>query len=130
MSKRRFPWRKAFGLVVLLSLFSSIREVSAQSSDTADEAELRFQLGAEAYQTGDYRRALEHFLVSNRLSPNQNVTFNIARAYQKIQRYPEAYRYYQVALGGKSTDTDRKSLQQALLDLEQSVVVLNVRTIP
>lgn len=129
---RRSPLslRWALRLALLLSIFSMAPSVRAQSGDTADEAELRFQLGAEAYQGGDFRRALEHFLVSNRLSPNQNVTFNIARAYEKLQRYPEAYRYYQQALRGTWNARDRSELERALAELEKSVVVLNVTTSP
>lgn len=102
----------------------------AEGEDTADESELRFQLGAEAYQGGDHRKALEHFLVSNRLSPNQNVAFNIARAYEKLDRFPEAYRYYQQALRGTWSPEERAQLEKALGDLEDSVVVLSVSTEP
>lgn len=122
--------RWAFQLAFFLGLSHLTTGVSAQTGDTADEAELQFQLGAEAYQSGDFRGALEHFLVSNRLSPNQNVTFNIARAYVKLARFPEAYRYYQQALSGTWSVEDRAELEGALKELEKSVVVLDVKTEP
>jgi outer membrane receptor protein involved in Fe transport len=94
----------------------------AVGDNTADEAELEFEIGAEAYQRGDYRTAVEHFLASNRLSPNRNVAFNIARAFEKLGRIAEAYRYYQSV----DSDAARASLQE----LHRVVVVLNVTTSP
>ena len=73
-----------------------------RADDLADEADLQFQLGAERYRDGDYRGALEHFLASNRLVPNRNVGFNIARSYEKLKQYPEAFRYYTQALEGEN----------------------------
>lgn len=116
--------------LALLSSFIALPNAHAQEGGTADEAELRFELGAEAYQGAEYREALEHFLVSNRLSPNQNVTFNIARAYEKLQRFAEAFRYYQLALEGTWPDDERVQLEAALANLEQHVVVLEVMTKP
>ncbi|MGH7281861.1 MAG: hypothetical protein ACRELY_10085, partial [Polyangiaceae bacterium] len=70
----------------------------AFADDLADEAELQFQLGADRYKAGDFRGALEHFLASNRLVPNRNVIFNIARAYEQLHEMPNSYRYYTTAL--------------------------------
>ena len=62
-----FAWRSA--LAVLCAFF--LLESAARASDAADEADLEFRIGADAYQKGDYRGALEHFLLSNRFVPNQ-----------------------------------------------------------
>src|SRR5450631_1519389 len=74
----------------------------ARADNLADEAELQFKVGAEAYQKGDFTGALEHFLASNRLVPNRNVLFNIARTYEELKAAPDAYRYYVDALQGES----------------------------
>ena len=60
----------------------------AHADDLADEADLKFRLGAEAYQRGDYKGALEKFLESNRLVPNRNVTYNVARCYEELRQFP------------------------------------------
>ena len=112
--------------VVLLWLVA----VPALADDVADEAELDFQLGAERYIAGDYRGALEHFLASNRLVPNRNVVFNIARAYEKLQRYPEAFRYYDAALAAETDAGARQKLQAALAQLRPHVAVLDIQTEP
>src|SRR5262249_6734806 len=89
MTIQRFSWSSVFAVfLVLLSFAAPVR-----ADDTADEAELHFQLGAERYQAGDFKGALEHFLASNRLVPNRNVLFNIARTYEQLKQSPDAYRY-------------------------------------
>ena len=62
--------------------------------DLADEAEVLFELGVEAQRRADYLTALERYLASNRLVPNSNVAFNIARCYELLDRHAEAFRYY------------------------------------
>jgi len=87
-------------------------------------------LGAEAYQKGDLRAALEHFLASNRLAPNRNVLYNIARVYDAMKRHPEAYRYYSQALEGETDTRARAAIETALTELAASVVVVRVETSP
>src|SRR5262245_44196496 len=102
----------------------------ARADDVADEADLQFRIGAERYTAADYRGALEHFLASNRLAPNRNVVFNIARTYEKLERYPEAFRYYTTALGSETDPQVRERITQALALIEPHVAVLDVETSP
>jgi outer membrane receptor for ferrienterochelin and colicin len=96
----------------------------------ADEADLKFQIAAEAYQRGEYRTALEHFLGSNRLVPNKNVVFNIARCYEKLGKFPEAYRYYAQALAAEEQADARSKIEAALAHIQPEVAVLRVITEP
>lgn len=102
----------------------------ARADGLADEAELHFQIATERYRAGDYRGALEHFFVSNRLAPNRNVVFNIGRTYEQLQRYPEAYRYYLEALEGENDPATRRSLEGAIARIAPHVAVLRVETTP
>src|SRR5687767_7666070 len=95
-------------------LFSLLLVRSARADDLADEADLQFQVGAERYEAGDFKGALEHFLASNRLVPNKNVLFNIARTYEQLKRAPDAYRYYVLALEGEAQPAARKRVEDAL----------------
>lgn len=99
-------------------------------ADDADEADLQFTLGADRYDAGDYQGALEHFLASNRLVPNLNVVFNIARAYEQLKRLPDAYRYYALALEGETNPTQKKRAQEALARITPRVAILRVETNP
>src|SRR5690606_166555 len=49
------------GLVVALATATVLAPRTARANDLADEAELLFQLGREAFEAEDYRLALERF---------------------------------------------------------------------
>jgi outer membrane receptor for ferrienterochelin and colicin len=102
----------------------------ARADDLADQADLEFSLGAEAYQRSEYKSALEHFLISNRLVANKNVVFNIARCYEQLKSYPEAFRYYSLALDGEQSQEARTRISNALGQIKQFVTVLRVTTNP
>lgn len=102
----------------------------ARADNLADEADLQFKLGAAAYQKGDFTSALEHFLASNRLVPNRNVVFNIARTYEELHVAPDAYRYYVDALKGESRADQKQRIEEALRRVAPQVAVLKVTTEP
>ena len=78
-------------LALLLTL---VVAVPAWADNTADEADVAFDLGNKAYAKRDYDAALASYFLSYRLVPNRNVLFNIARCYEAQDRYDEAYRYW------------------------------------
>ena len=102
----------------------------AFADNLADEADLQFQLGAEAYQKGEFKAALEHFLASNRLVPNRNVLFNIARTYEELKAAPDAYRYYVDALSGETRADQKQRIEDAIKRVAPQVAVLKVTTDP
>src|SRR5689334_5598081 len=103
----------------------------AFADGVADEADLQFTVGAEAYSKGQFTSALEHFLASNRLAPNRNVMFNIARAYEQLGRFPDAYRYYSDAGRGEASDGKlQKDVAAALSRIGSRVAVIAIETSP
>jgi outer membrane receptor protein involved in Fe transport len=96
----------------------------------ADEADLQFSIGAEAYTKGDFKTALQHFLASNRLVPNRNVMFNIARAYEQLDRFHDAYRYYVDASRGNTDPKLKTDITAALARIGPKVAVITVETNP
>jgi outer membrane receptor for ferrienterochelin and colicins len=103
----------------------------ALADGVADEADLQFTVGADAYSKGEFTAALQHFLASNRLVPNRNVMFNIARAYEQLGRFPDAYRYYIDATRGEASDGKlQKDVTTALARITPRVAVLAVETSP
>ncbi len=102
--------------------------------DAADEAEVQFTLGNEGYLRRDFRSALAHYFASHRLVANRNVLFNIARAYEQLGEYPEAFRYY--SLFGRSGEVQALSADEAaaLADarrrVQSKVALLDVSTNP
>ena len=125
--------RRLFAILALALAVGAIQCLSpplAVADDVADEADLQFRLGAEKYQASDFRGALEHFLASNRLAPNRNVLFNIARCYEALKAYPDAYRYYTRAVQGETDAAARARIIDALARMAPNVAVLNVVTDP
>lgn len=100
------------------------------ADDLADEADLHFRLGTEAYAARDFRGALEHFLMSNRLVPNRNVVFNIARTYEQLTQYADAHRYYSLALDIEQDPARRALITEALTSIRPYVAILRVVTEP
>lgn len=128
---QRSSRRRGRCLAVLLALTTlALPGANARADGAADEAELHFQLGAEDYGKGDFRGALEHFLLSNRLVPNRNVVFNIARAYEELKQLADAHRYYVDALQGETDPQVQAELQAALARVTPGVAVLDVETSP
>jgi outer membrane receptor protein involved in Fe transport len=102
----------------------------ARADDVADEADHLFTLGAEAYQEKDYKQALAHFLASNRLVRNRNVMFNIARTYEHLHQFADAYRYYQRALEGETDASVKARIRESLVRMGPSIALLKVETEP
>ena len=78
----------------MLVLLASLARAAAPTVDLAEEADLLFRRGIEAYRKGDVEDALERLLASERLVPNRNVTFNIARCYDTLGAVDQAWRHY------------------------------------
>jgi outer membrane receptor for ferrienterochelin and colicin len=130
MSLRPFE-KVAFVCFISLLVYGSLAaQRVARADNLADEAELEFELGAERYKAGDFRGALEHFLASNRLVPNRNVVFNIARTYEQLKESADAYRYYNQALEGEQDAATRSRIDEAIAHTLPLIAVLRVETDP
>ena len=121
--------RPLAGIAVLFG-FLLLSPRPARADDLADQADLEFSLGADSYQRAEFKLALEHFLISNRLVPNKNVVFNIARSYEQLKAYPAAFRYYALALDGETDADTRAKISAAISQTKQYITVLRVTTQP
>jgi outer membrane receptor for ferrienterochelin and colicin len=128
MISRKALWVALLTLAIASLLVRGSRV--ARADNLADEAELQFEIGADRYKAGDFRGALEHFLASNRLAPNRNVIFNIARAYEQLGHSPDAYRYYSQALVGEQDPAAQARISEAIARIEPQVAVLEVDSDP
>ena len=113
-----------------LAFFFALAFAADPAADLAEEADLQFELGVQAYKRRDFQGALEHLLASNRLVPNRNVTFNVARAYEQMGRYAEAFRHYS-EYRAVETDPERlKVADEALARMRPFVALVRVETDP
>ncbi|MBW2700382.1 MAG: TonB-dependent receptor [Deltaproteobacteria bacterium] len=101
-----------------------------QISSSADEADVQFNLGNQAYRKRNYRKALSHYFASNRLAPNRNVMFNIARCYEQLKQYAAAFRYYHAFEQPDMAKRERKALKKALNRVRPHVGLLKINTTP
>ena len=123
--------RSALLLILSASVAAPLAPTAgAWADDLADEADLHFRLGTEAYSSREFRSALEHFLASNRLVPNRNVIFNIARTYEQLAQYADAHRYYTQALDVEQDAARRTVITDAVARIRPYVAVLRVVTDP
>ncbi len=113
---------------LLLSLL--LLPAAAQANNTADEADVAFEVGNEAYARGHYVEALRSYFTSYRLVPNRNVLFNIARCYEALTRYNEAYRYYNDLAQERLPNSDEAEVRRALERLRPKVALVRVTTEP
>jgi outer membrane receptor for ferrienterochelin and colicins len=118
------------GTFVIAGLCCVLALSPASADGVADEADLQFSTGAEAYTKGEFKVALQHFLASNRLVPNRNVMFNIARAYEQLDRFHDAYRYYIDASRGNIDGKLKGDIAAALTRIGPKVAVISVETNP
>jgi outer membrane receptor protein involved in Fe transport len=104
--------------------------LAARADSMADEADFRFQRAAKLYRQGKVEEALGEFLASNRLVRNRNVIFNIARSFEVLKHYNEAYRWYTEILADDMPEADRKELAAAMKRLQPSLALLRVQSQP
>ncbi|MDX9721704.1 MAG: PEGA domain-containing protein, partial [Myxococcota bacterium] len=120
-------------LVVLsfcLSLATTPSMTWAQDSgNVADEADVLFVLGSEAFRGKRYEEALSYFFSSNRLAPNRNVVYNIARCYEELGRYVEAYRYY-LEFSRNASPEETESIRGALERVQPRLAMVDLVSTP
>ena len=69
-------------------------------------------------------------MLSNRLVPNRNVVYNIARTFEQLRRFADAHRYYVDALAGETDAQAIKEATAAIGRIGPEVAVLRVVTEP
>lgn len=119
-------------LVLLLAVGAASPALArpVQADNTADEAEVAFELGNDAYAKGRYQEALRSYFMSYRLVPNRNVLFNIARCFEALERHNEAYRYYLDLAGEPLEAEDAAEVQRSLERLKAKVALVRVESSP
>ncbi|WP_240359618.1 TonB-dependent receptor domain-containing protein [Pyxidicoccus trucidator] len=116
-----------YGLLIL-SLLLLASPVLADNN--ADEADIAFELGNEAYSKGQYAEALRSYFTSYRLVPNRNVLFNIARCFEALNKFNEAYRYYNDLLTEDLPSDDAAEVSRSVERLRPKVALVRVTTNP
>src|SRR5215831_13174006 len=104
--------------------------VPAAGEDVADEAQFHFARGNQLYRQGRFDDALSEFYASNRLVPNRNVQFNIARCLEQLRLYDEAFRAWSELLRGNPAPAERTSIEGSIDKLRPHLALLLVTSEP
>ena len=117
--------------LIALGLAAVLLLVSAPSvADTATEAQLQYELGAQLYQQGKYTEALERFVASHRLVPNPNVVLNVVQTFTYLRRHEEAYNWNETLLELTKDSAQRADGEKRRETLAKKVAVIEVSTTP
>lgn len=113
-------------LCLLGALFVTPRLALAQTStaasapaDPRSDAKALYEQGAEAYRGGRYARAVELFLAADALSPSAALSYNVARAYDRLGKVEKALRYYRDYVRRAPPSVQVNEAQAAITALEQ-----------
>lgn len=112
-------------LVAAGSWSTSVRAQTATGASSASAAaqplelaRMRYRQGVEAYDAGKYRAAVDYFLEADHLSPNAALSFNIARAYEKLDDPGATLRWYRDYLRRKPDAADRAAVEERIHAME------------
>ena len=92
--------KSTFAVLLALGLTCAQRaHAETPSSEAAvetrrEQAKLKFAEGSELYGAGQYQRAVAAFMEADRLAPSAALSFNIARAYERLNDTSGALRWY------------------------------------
>jgi len=119
-------WRKLRGAILLAWLVALPGPAWAQGEKDADAqnreaGKARYERGVEAYSAGRFKDAIDLFLQADALAPSAALSFNIARAYEKIgddaatlQWYRDFRRRAPDAKNGPEVDARIRTLEGVL----------------
>jgi tetratricopeptide (TPR) repeat protein len=96
-------------------------EGAAASDTRRADAKVRYEQGAQAYAAGRFKDAVDLFLEADRLAPSAPLSFNIARAYEKLGDDSGALRWYRDYLRRAPDAANAKDVQATVSKLEDQL---------
>ncbi len=85
------------------------------------EAKTKYQDGVQAYSAGRYKDAVDLFLAADRLAPSAPLSFNIARAYEKLSDDAGALRWYRDYLRRNPEAANAATVRPLIATLAESL---------
>jgi hypothetical protein len=91
------------------------------------QAKTRYEEGAAAYAAGRYKDAVDLFLAADRLAPSAPLSFNIARAYEKLGDDSGALRWFRDYLRRAPSAVNTSDVQASVERLEDRLAKKGVQ---
>jgi tetratricopeptide (TPR) repeat protein len=107
-------------MVLCTMLGASAAHAQATTDDPArrEEAKARYAQGAAAYRAGQFDEAVELFLTADRLAPSPALSFNVARAYEKLEQPARALEHYRAYLRRGAEPRHETAVRARVSELE------------
>ncbi|RYZ08663.1 MAG: PEGA domain-containing protein [Myxococcales bacterium] len=102
-------------------------ELEGPEAEAKDRARVLFQEGVAAYREGKFYDAVAIFLQTQRVYPDTQLCFNIARAYENLGNASAALRYYRDYLRQADRPSDGEEVRERVRKLEQQVAARGVQ---
>lgn len=94
--------------LVCLALAAGALVGLAQTALAQDcDARCHFQRGQSCYETGDYECAVNEWQAAYNMDSRPALQYNLAQAYERLGRYDEAVRSYEVYIAAAAPDDQR-----------------------
>jgi tetratricopeptide (TPR) repeat protein len=101
----------------------------ASPPDPRSDAKALYEQGADAYRVGRYARAVELFLAADALSPSAALSYNVARAYDRLGDAGKALRYYRDYVRRAPPSAQASEARSAIATLERRLMQRGVQQV-
>lgn len=92
-------------------------------------ARKKYEAGVEAYEHGRYKDAVDAFLAADRLAPSAPLSFNVARAYERLGDGSSALRWYRDYLRRAPNAPNAEEVRAIVRDLAAALAKKGVQQI-
>jgi hypothetical protein len=96
-------------------------DLEGPEAEAKDRARQLFQQGVAAYRSGRYYEAVDIFLETQRIYPDTQLCFNVARTYENLGNGSAALRYYRDYLRQADRPSDGNEVRARVRKLEQQL---------
>jgi tetratricopeptide (TPR) repeat protein len=124
-------WLLALSMIPLLLARHSAAADSPSDEAVVDErraaAKTKYQQGADAYSAGNYKDAVDLFLAADHLAPSAPLSFNIARAYEKLGDDSGSLRWYRDFLRRNPNAANAENVRSLIATLAQALAKKGVQ---
>jgi tetratricopeptide (TPR) repeat protein len=102
-------------------------ELEGPEAEAKERARVLFQQGVAAYREGKFYDAVAIFLQTQRVYPDTQLCFNVARAYENLGNGSAALRYYRDYLRQADRPSDGEEVRERVRKLEQQLAQRGVQ---
>ncbi len=113
--------------LVLLLTVPAQAQTNALDQDTIQFVRRTFNAANVAYDAGDYEQARKLYSQVHKINATANITYNLARAEQKLSKFVDAARHFSACIRAEDAQPGlRQSAREALQEVERHVGKLTV----